>query len=187
MRQRRTKSLEQHGYRLTHTSGKSRMTRKKGFTKGDVVVDTESIKIFSKNVTAFKITFGSKNIRPLIEANANNIVVPRVRKSIKEGLKDHTYISKKGRSVKILKGNMRKSFQVLTHRKAFMADNVVFVGPKALFKGGTAKTYGRSPKNANAYYAPAKESKDPQILPAMRSITPTFLAANANAIAQMMR
>ena len=159
------------------------------------IFSEKSLANFEKNIDAYIKTMSAENIRPIIEKNANRYMVPAVRSAIPVGRSDHQYGSLSGRSktnksaFRILRGNMRKSYQVLTHRKKFRADKRVFVGPKAYFrKSSFAAVYGRNAKNTNAFYGPAREARfGATIGPAVRRVTPLLFAANARAIKSKMR
>lgn len=185
----RAKSLVVNGFKrpgvhLTSSTG----TRKNRF--GTFEVDTESLQLFNRNVDVYIKTFKAKNLKPIMDANAERIIVPRVQANLTNAQSyDRWYTYKGVRRFKILKGNMRKSYQVLRHGKYKKYENVVFVGPKAKFGGKTGSTsvFGRNPKNTNAYYAPARESKKSEIAPAFRRARMAYLRANQRDITKLMK
>lgn len=199
-RQRKAKRLRQNGYRrpsMTNGANRAKFVKKKGgknYRPAQFALTEESVATFSDNIAAYIKTMSPENIRPLIEVNANQYIVNRVRPRIPIGKSDHQYgalskRSKKQRSAfKILRGNLQKSYQVLTHRKKFRADTRVFVGPKAYFrKSSFAAVYGRSPKNSNAFYGPAREARGAVIAPAVRSAIPGYFNANERMIRKMLK
>ena len=176
---------------------KSKVRRRRGGEYADYILETETLKEFNSNIKALSKTLGSKNVRPILAQNAERVVVPYVRGKIKRGTRDMRpyHYRTSGTSFKVAKGNMRNSFKVLTSKdgsRKWDKDHVVFIGPRAFFGKLPAahrrKVMGTNPKNANAFYAPARESKEgDQIKPAIRAISGSYFTSNANAIKSLLR
>jgi hypothetical protein len=189
------RSLQSCGFvRPKQTSGflSSSKTTKKVRKGVSFTIDTESIKLLDNNLDALVKYLGALNLKPILEANADRYIVHRVKGAIRAAgaiSKEAHYYYPKGRTrVKIHPGNLLNSYQVLKHRKRLRKGPSVFVGPKAIYKGGKAKSYGQNPKRANAYYAPARESRFGEIImPAVKRNARAFIMANARDIKRMIR